>query len=283
MPSEERLLDAEEIETVAKTLQRPTARMQLESLAKKLRREASALEVVESQNNSNNNNNNKDATPTTSSTPTVNLLPTTQTTTSQTIPPKPVALGPTATPANTTTPTATYTPIDRFAFDAGGYSDPFVTLYVPIPGVGTIPKEQITCHFETAAFDLIVSDPTNSKKSYRLKKDQLEHDIIVKKSKIIIKSDKIIVKLAKVKGDYGSFDYWSKLTDPKRNEKKKNKDVSNPAASITELMRDMYESGDDNMRKMIGETMMKQQRGELGKGTDSMGMGGMDSLRDDDL
>jgi len=27
----------------------------------------------------------------------------------------------------------------------------------------------------------------------------------------------------------------------------------------------MYESGDDNMKKMIGETMMKQRRGELDK------------------
>ena len=46
-PSQERLLDAQEIEKVAATLTRPTARMQLESLAKKLRKESEALKRVE--------------------------------------------------------------------------------------------------------------------------------------------------------------------------------------------------------------------------------------------
>lgn len=246
-PSQERLLDAEEIEKVASSLVRPTARMQLESLAKKLRKEASALKVLESQNKS----------------PTTLPVVTPSPEASAPIPPGPpksIAVTPPPTAAGSS---VTYTPIDRFSFDAGGYNDKFVTLYVPLPGVGQIPKEQVDCQFEKASFDLIVKDLRG--KSYRLKKDQLEHDIVVEKSKNIIKSDKIVIKLAKIKGEYGSFDYWSKLTDPKRNDKKSK---ANPAASITELMKDMYESGDDNMRKMIGETMMKQQRGELGKGAD---------------
>ena len=36
------------------------------------------------------------------------------------------------------------------------------------------------------------------------------------------------------------------------------------------------ESGDDNMRKIIGETMEKQRRGELGKG----GVGDMPGMDD---
>lgn len=31
---------------------------------------------------------------------------------------------------------------------------------------------------------------------------------------------------------------------------------------IMELMKDMYEDGDENMKKIIGEAMMKSQRGE---------------------
>ncbi len=37
------------------------------------------------------------------------------------------------------------------------------------------------------------------------------------------------------------------------------------STSIEILMKDLYDSGDDNMKKMIGETMMKQRRGELDK------------------
>ena len=31
---------------------------------------------------------------------------------------------------------------------------------------------------------------------------------------------------------------------------------------IMDMMKDMYEDGDENMRKIIGEAMMKSQRGE---------------------
>lgn len=46
-----------------------------------------------------------------------------------------------------------------------------------------------------------------------------------------------------------------------------------------DLMKDMYDSGDDNMKKMIGETMLKQREGKLDKGGMG-GMGGLDDLGD---
>lgn len=258
--SEERLLDAEEIEKVASTLKRPTARMQLESLAKKLRKEAAALKVVEGQGMATTTPDSTSSA--TTSTPVINptIIPAD--------PPKPLPVP--AASLSSGASSILYSTIDRFSFDAGGYNEKFVTLYVPLPGVGDIPKDQVTCKFDKGAFDLIVNNLNGQ--SYRLKKDDLEHDIVPDNSKIIIKADKVVVKLAKVKGEYGSFDYWSKLTDPKRKEKDKKK--ADPSASITDLMKEMYESGDDNIRKIIGETMMKQQRGELGKGPSGMGLGG---------
>mmetsp|Transcript_23793 Transcript_23793/g.68868 ORF Transcript_23793/g.68868 Transcript_23793/m.68868 type:complete len:279 (-) Transcript_23793:19-855(-) len=258
-PSEERLLDAEEIEKVASTLKRPTARMQLESLAKKLRKEAAALKVVEGQGMATTDSTDS-ATTSASSTPVV---------TPTVIPPQPPKPLPVPAASLSSASSILYSTIDRFSFDAGGYNEKFVTLYVPLPGVGDIPKDQVTCNFDKAAFDLIVNNLNGQ--SYRLKKDDLEHDIVPNQSKIIIKADKVVIKLAKVKGEYGSIDYWSKLTDPKRKDKDKKK--LDPSSSITELMKEMYESGDDNIRKIIGETMMKQQRGELGNGSPGMGLG----------
>jgi calcyclin binding protein len=251
-PSQERLLDAEEIENVVGTLTRPTARMQLESLAKKLRKEAAALKVVEA------------------SRAKLSGEPV-----QSTARPSPAtATPPVAAVAPPPSPSVKYTTIDRFSFDAGGSNDRFVTLYIPLPAVGDIPKDQVTCEFGKAKFDLIVVDLKG--KSYRLFKDHLEHDIVPETSKFIVKADKVVVKLAKTKGEYGSYDYWSKVTDPKRGTKKKEK-KSNPADSINDLMKDMYDSGDDKMRKMIGETLMKQRTGQLGK--DPMGgMGGMGDM-----
>jgi calcyclin binding protein len=165
----------------------------------------------------------------------------------------------------------TFVSIDRFSFDAGGYDAPFVTVYVGLPSVGSMARDLITCDFSASSFDLIVKDLNG--KSYRLYKDNLEKDIDPAKSKILVKADKIILKLAKVKqGDYGGFDYWSELTDKKRSapgSKKK----ADPQSSIMDLMKEMYDSGDDKMKKVIGETMMKQQQGGLDKkfGKDDLG------------
>lgn len=261
--SDERLLDVEEIEKVAQELKRPGARLQLESLAKKLRKEAAALKRVEK---------NQASTTTT----TAAAEPVEPKSTPVPAPPKTVEAAPLPPPS--TASSVKYTTVDRFSFDPGQYNDKFVSIYVPLPGVGSISKDKITCQFTKDSFDLIANDLPNGK-SYRLCKDKLEKDIHVGKSKYLVKADKIVLKLCKIKGEYGSFDMWTKLTDPKKKEKAKTS-KDNPMSSITDLMKDMYESGDDQMKKMIGETMMKQRNGELGK-EDTKLDGGFGDFGDD--
>ena len=69
------------------------------------------------------------------------------------------------------------------------------------------------------------------------------------------------------------MDIWTHvfaITDNSNNNKA-NKD--DPTAGIMDLMKEMYDNGDDNMKKMIGETMYKQRTGQLGNNKDPMGMG----------
>jgi calcyclin binding protein len=270
-PWQDRMLDAEEIEQAAASLYRPTARMQLEALAKRLRKESDALKRVQKIQEEdgamidNNSNIDEKKEPDEQQGAASKVIPPSSSS-SAAPPPRPLQQ-PAAPPVLSSS--VKYTPIDRFAFDAGGYNAPFVTLYIDLPGVGRLaPRdEKISCHFTKDSLDLIVRDHSDGK-SYRLFKDSLEKDIDPDKSKIVVKADKIIVKLAKVKqaGDYGGYDYWTKLTDTKKKSKPGGaSSSSDPQASILNLMKDMYEDGDDNMRKIIGETMMKQQRGELGK------------------
>jgi calcyclin binding protein len=245
LPSQERLRDAKELEALFPQLTSPTARMHLESLTKKLRRESEALERVGASKKTveEKKEDVKDSAPAA---------------------PKPVPVA--AVVAATAPPPSSggYVSVDRFAFDAGEYGAQFVTLYVTLPGVGEIPRDQITCDFTTASFDLIVRDLKG--KSCRLFRDNLEKDIVPEKSKIIVKADKVLIKLSKIKSEYGSYDFWTKLTDNKRKTKPDGtRKEADPQASIMQMMKDMYNDGDDNMRKVIGETMMKQQRGELDK------------------
>ena len=77
----------------------------------------------------------------------------------------------------------------------------------------------------------------------------------------------ISMHCSKVKGEYGSYDSWNQLT-AKKKKKDKAATKDNPMGGIMDMMKDMYDKGDDNMKKMIGETMMKQQNGTLN--SDSM-------------
>jgi calcyclin binding protein len=171
-------------------------------------------------------------------------------------------------------PSQHYTTIDKYMFDAGSYGSPTVSIYVALPNVGSIPRDNITCEFTPSCFDLIVRDLGG--KSYRLVNDNLDNDIDPDKSKILVKADKVVVKLGKKKTEYGSYDHWSQLTG-KKDKKKKAADAANPAAGIMDLMKQMYDEGDDNMKKMIGETMQKQREGKLGA---DGGMGGLGDMGD---
>ncbi len=284
-PSMERRLDAEEIEAMLAHAHRPTARMQVEALIKKLRKESEALERVEASKANLENRapevfSVKDPTLDAEiSAPDVEIKPPSEeNVTAQ--PARAAGARPVSAPVSIG---LKFVPIDRFSFDAGQYNSSHVTVYVPLPGVGSISRDLITCEFTNSSFDLIVKDLNG--KSYRLFKDELEKDIVKEECKYIVKADKVIIKLGKKKSEYGSYDYWSKLSDPKKGKKLSDGKKDDPSASIMEMMKEMYDSGDDKMKKMIGETMLKQHRGELdrelGKGMGGMGgMGGLDDMDD---
>lgn len=256
--SEEKILDAMEIEAVAVNMERASARAHLEALAKKLRRDGAALKRVEKSRQK------LDSTSISKEIPNKNDMDRNHS-----------AKTPESVPASKLTnpivsESAKFTPVDRFSFDAGGYNSQFVTIYIPLPNVGSsIPRDFIKCSFSKDSFDLIVTGLNG--KNYRLYNNNLENEIIAEKSKYVVKSDKIVIKLAKVKGEYGSYDNWNQLS-AKKGKKEKKLQKENPSGAIMDLMKDMYDSGDDQMKKMIGETMLKQREGTLDSKMD-MGTG----------
>jgi calcyclin binding protein len=150
-----------------------------------------------------------------------------------------------------------WTEITTFALDLGGYDKPLVTVDVRLKGIEALPKESITCDFTEASFDLKILglDGTN----YRFLRTNLDKDIVPAESEVKVKKNHVIVSLKKVKGEYG-YDSWTDLcAKGKRNPTKKD---SNPQESIMGMMKDLYDDGDDNMKKIIGEAMYKSQRGE---------------------
>jgi len=261
LASTTRQLDAECLEELLGQVSRESAKLHLANLIAKLKKESLTLKRVEASKA-------KVSAPSSSSSSSSSSSASKEVDDDAKSPaPAPVQVK--SEPAKMPAPSAEtrYVPISSFAFDAGGYNGKFVTLYVSLVGVGSLDRSNITCKFTKESFDLIVKDYQG--KTLRLMRDNLEHNIDNEKSKIIVKADKIVIKLAKVKGEY-SYDSWTNLTDKKGKKKKAEEKRKDPSASIMELMKDMYDSGDDKMKKMIGETMLKQREGKLGGGPDGM-------------
>eukprot|EP00578_Thalassiosira_sp_NH16_P020676 CAMPEP_0181100616 /NCGR_PEP_ID=MMETSP1071-20121207/13290_1 /TAXON_ID=35127 /ORGANISM="Thalassiosira sp., Strain NH16" /LENGTH=296 /DNA_ID=CAMNT_0023183361 /DNA_START=105 /DNA_END=992 /DNA_ORIENTATION=+ len=263
--ADERLSDADEIEAASSSVSSPTARLHLENLVTKLRREGKALRRVAASASSADNNDDDDDETKKASIP-------------QSSSPAP-APAPKRTPAKPfRTPTSRYQSFPTYYFDAGKYDSPIVSVMIPLEGVGRHDRDKITCEFTSGSFDLIVKDweagdDEKEKKSYRLLNDNLDKDIDVAKSKLVIKANKLIIKLGKVKGEYG-LDSWTALSSKKAKTAGGAKKKDDPTAGIMDMMKDMYEDGDDNMKKMIGETMYKQRMGQLNKDDPMGGMGG---------
>jgi len=167
--------------------------------------------------------------------------------------------------SSTTTPIVTinksitsYIPIESYSWDQGEYNTPTVSIFIDLEDVGKV-KDQVSISFTKSSFDVKVHNLNN--KNYRLVKDNLDKDIIPDKSKYIIKNNKIVLKLQKVKGEY-SYDTWSSLISKKKKSEKEEEKKKDPMGGIMDMMKDMYDDGDENMKKIIGEAMLKSRSGE---------------------
>lgn len=120
-------------------------------------------------------------------------------------------------------------------------------------------KDRVSVTFGKHSFDLKVLDLHG--KNYRLVNNNLEKNIIPEQSSFAVKKNKVVLKLQKVKGEY-SYEHWTALTAKKKREETTEVKEKDPSASIMEMMKNMYEDGDENMKRIIGEAMLKSQRGE---------------------
>ena len=156
---------------------------------------------------------------------------------------------------------AKFVPIEDISWDQGEYGSPHITIYVDIPGVIEA-KDRVECKFGQWSLDLSVMDLKG--KNYRLVKDNLEKDILPDKSSFKVKNNKVVIKLAKKKGEF-SYDQWNNLTSKKKREAGDNKKGANkedPMGGIMDMMKNLYDEGDDSTRKAIGEAMLKSRSGE---------------------
>lgn len=174
------------------------------------------------------------------------------------------------TPASSSS-SVTYVSISNYGWDQDEYgkepNNVYIYLTSGMDGVGEC-KERVSCSFEARSVDLKIHDFGG--KNYRLVLTHLDKEIDPAESKAIVKKNMIKLKLRKVKGTYG-YDSW---IDLKSKNPSKDKSDADPAAGLMDMMKQMYDEGDDTMKKTLGEAMLKSRQSQ------AMGGDGLDGKMD---
>lgn len=170
------------------------------------------------------------------------------------------------TTAPTKAPTKTKVFTKKITTYAWDQSDKFVKIFVSgLEGVGDIPKEDVQLTHNGSHYCLNI---LNLKKSnYRFDVPKLAKEVVTPTLKI--KRDEIVIMLKKA-----SSGKWETLTEREKNEKYKKDDIKfdkgketdDPSKGIMDLMKKMYDDGDDEMKRTIAkawtESRDKQMTGE---------------------
>uniref|UniRef100_A0AAV1UKD9 Calcyclin-binding protein n=1 Tax=Peronospora matthiolae TaxID=2874970 RepID=A0AAV1UKD9_9STRA len=143
---------------------------------------------------------------------------------------------------------ATFLEIGRFGWEDEGYGKDKVAVYIMsgVDGVGNLPKENVTCDFTKSSFDLKIIGLHG--KNYRLVKQHLDKEIDPTKSSYRVKKNRVSISLHKV--DKNAT--WMNLT-AKNPLKSSKPDTSDPSASIMDMMKNMYDEGDAEMKSTISK------------------------------
>jgi len=153
---------------------------------------------------------------------------------------------------------ATFTTVSKYAFDTS--NNKFIKLYLTdgFDGIKSFSSSNINSKFSKNSFDVCILGWKG--KNYRFSCFNLSKEINPSDSYVKQTNSGLIVYLAKA----NSSDFWDSL------EKKKglfgNKDDDgmpaldknkDPNQSLMEMMRDMYQNGDPEMKRMIAEAWTK--------------------------
>lgn len=143
-------------------------------------------------------------------------------------------------------PQVTLTKITSYAWDQ---SSKFVKIYITLPEVETLPEGNVSSKFTSNSLELKVLGLKG--KNYQFQMVNLLHPIVPKSSSVKVKTGKLSILLNKSKEEN-----WSCLTAAEnKNSKQQPKFDENkdPGEGIMDLMRKMYDEGDDEMKRTIAK------------------------------
>ncbi|XP_060069755.1 calcyclin-binding protein-like [Ylistrum balloti] len=129
-------------------------------------------------------------------------------------------------------------------------SDKFMKIYAQLPDVQSLPKDKITCDFTSRSFKLQVHELKNKNHEWHIA--HLMEEIVPEESYFKVKTNSVLVMLKKKE-----VKTWPYVTEREKkaqdNKKPKVDESKDPNDSLMDMLKQMYEDGDDEMKKNISK------------------------------
>jgi len=151
-------------------------------------------------------------------------------------------------------------PLNKITTYAYDQSEKFLKLYVTVPGVEKASPEQVTCKFLHKSIDLFVREVQG--KNHQLVIQGFLYEIDPSSSSFKIKKDTILLNLKKAQSKT-----WECVTEQEQRGKdkkplgsdKESPKEDDPNASLMKMMKQMYDEGDDDMKRTIKKAWCESQ------------------------
>ncbi|KAJ1393405.1 Siah interacting protein, N-terminal [Sesbania bispinosa] len=159
--------------------------------------------------------------------------------------PAPISTGTRVSPS----PALKYASLASFSWDQDNDK---VKIYVSLEGVD---ESKIESEFKPMSFDVKFHDIQG--KNYRCAISKLHKEIVPEKCKVVVKPTRVIITLVKAsKANWLDLHFKEDKLKPGLDKEK------DPMAGIMDLMKNMYEDGDDEMKKTIAKAWTDARSGK---------------------
>jgi calcyclin binding protein len=127
-----------------------------------------------------------------------------------------------------------------------------VSIYINLKDVGALGRDAVKLVVEDQSLDLVISEYQG--KNWRLIIPKLHTKVKKAECSFTLKPNYVIVKLRK-----GSMGSWTSLKEEKKFNPVKNikEGKEDPQKGLMDMMKRMYDEGDDQMKRTIGEAWTK--------------------------
>ncbi|KAL6546379.1 hypothetical protein OROMI_022100 [Orobanche minor] len=150
---------------------------------------------------------------------------------------------------STANPHVNYTTLSSFSWDQDNDQ---LKVYMSLEGVD---QEKIQADFKPMSFDIKFHDVQG--KNYRCAIPKLNKEIVPEKCKLIVKPKRVVIALVKAsKGNWLDLHFKEDKLKPNSNKER------DPMAGIMDLMKNMYDEGDEDMKRTIAKAWTDARSGK---------------------